>query len=140
LRFITSTSGSAASKRAQRGLALNVGGQDHIVMRDPRQGEAAHRPALAGADGGGAAERDRGQQVQHALVLLDDDRALADAFEAEEADLAEAGVEVGQDVDGLRHLGQRIAASVEGIADEGHGVLRGFGEGPTSRVRRRRGR
>ena len=51
-------------------------------------------------------------------------RPLADAFEAEQADLAKAGVEVGQDIDGLRHLGQRIAASVKGIADKGHGVLR----------------
>lgn len=59
-------------KDAQRGLSLNVARQDHIVMRDPRQGKAAHRPALAGADGGGATEGDRRQQVQHPLVLLDD--------------------------------------------------------------------
>ncbi len=106
---------------AQRRLSLDVGRQDHVVMRDPRQGEAAHRATLAGADGGRAAEGDGGQEAQDALVLLDDDRPLADPFKAEEADLGEAGVEVGQDVDGLRHLGQRIAASVEGIADEGHG-------------------
>src|SRR5690606_30628727 len=100
---------------------LDVGGQDHIIMRDPRQCEAPHRAALAGADRGRAAEGDGGEKAQDAFVLLDDDRALADPFEAEEADLGEAGVEVWQDVDGLRHLGQRIAASVEGIADEGHG-------------------
>ena len=119
---------------AQRRLALNVAGQDDIVMRDPRQGEAAHRAPLAGADGGGGTQRHRGQEAQHALELFDDDAALGDAFEAEEADLAEAGVEVGQDVDGLRHLGQRIAASVKGIADEGHGKLRRLGG-----VRKRRG-
>jgi hypothetical protein len=34
------------------------------------------------------------------------DRALRNALEAEEADLAEAGVKIGQDVDGLRHLGE----------------------------------
>jgi hypothetical protein len=110
---------------AQRGHALDVGGQDHVVMRDPRQGEAAHRAGLAVADGGGRAQRHRGQEAQHPLALLDDDGALGDALEAEEADLAEAGVEVGQDVDGLRHLGERIAARVERVAGDGHGELRG---------------
>lgn len=110
---------------AQRGLALDVTGQDDVVMRDPRQREAAHRPPFAGADSGGSAEGDGGQQVQHTLVLLDDHRPLGDALEAEQSDLAKAGVEVGQDVDGLRHLGQRVTASVKGIADQGHGMLRG---------------
>jgi len=95
-------------------------------MRDPRQGEGPHGPPLASADGSGAAEGDGGQQVQHALVLLDDHRPLGDALEAEQADLAKAGVKVGQDVDGLRHLGKRVTASVKGIANDGHGVLRGI--------------
>ena len=47
---------------------------------------------------------------------------FADIDEAKlEADLGEAGVEVGQDVDGLRHLGERIAARVKRVAGEGHG-------------------
>ncbi len=95
-------------------------------MRDPRQGEGAHGTAFPRTNGGGTAQRNRRQQVQDTLVLLDDHRPLGDALEAEEADLAEAGVEVGQDVDGLRHLGQRVTASVKGIANDGHGVLRGI--------------
>ncbi len=113
--------GISRVERTQRGLSLDVGGQDHVIMWDPRQGEGPHGPAFPGADRGRAAEGDGGQEAQDALVLFDDDGPLADPFEAEEADLGKAGVEVGQDVDGLRHLGQRIAASVEGIADEGHG-------------------
>ena len=90
-------------------------------MRDPGQREAAHGAALARADGGRTAQGDRRQQVQHAFDLFDDDAALGHAFEAEEAQFSEAGVEVRQDIDGLRHLGQRIAAGIEGIADDGHG-------------------
>jgi len=112
-------------REAERGHPLNVGGQDHVVMRDPRQGKGAHRARLAVADGGGRAERDRGQQAEHTLALFDDDGALGHAFKAEQADLAEAGVEVGQDVDGLRHLGKRIAARVERVAGDGHGELLG---------------
>jgi hypothetical protein len=58
------------------------------------------------------------------LALFDDDRALGDAFKAEEADLAEACVEVGQDVDGLRHLSERVAARVKRVARDSHGELR----------------
>ena len=110
--------------QAQRGHALNVGGQDDIIMRDPGQGKGPHRPLLRGSQRWRGAQRDGGQQAQHAFALLDHDGALRDALKAEQADLAKAGVEVGQDVDGLRHLGERIAARVKGIAGEGHGKLR----------------
>ena len=37
-------------RAAQRGLSLDVGRQDHVVMRDPRQGEGSHGPPLPRAD------------------------------------------------------------------------------------------
>ena len=44
--------------QAQRWHALDIGGQDHIIMWDPGQGEAAHRAGLAIAHRGGGAQRD----------------------------------------------------------------------------------
>ena len=92
-------------------------------MRDPGQGEGAHRAALAGADSCRCAKRHRRQQAQNALKLLNDDTALGDAFKAKEADLAETGIEIGQDIDGLRHFSKRIAAGIKRVTNEGHGDL-----------------
>ena len=41
------------------------------------------------------------------------------ALEAEQPHLAEARVDVGQDVDGSRHFGERVTARVEWIDDSG---------------------
>jgi len=70
----------------------------------------------------GPPKRHRRQKVQHALRLLDDDAALGDALEAEQAELAEPRVDVRQDIDGGGHLGERVTACVEGIDHRGHGV------------------
>jgi hypothetical protein len=50
------------------------------------------------------------------------DGALCDALEAEQAHLPEPGVDVGQDVDGLGHLGERVAARVERVDHGDHDV------------------
>src|SRR5581483_9395902 len=43
--------------------------------------------------------------------------------EAEQSELAEARVDIRQDVDGLGHLGERVAARVEWIDHQGHRVV-----------------
>jgi hypothetical protein len=70
-----------------------------------------------------AAERHGGQEVQHALGLLDDEAALGDALESKQAHRAQPRVDIGQDVDGGGHLGERVAARVEGIDHAWKGSL-----------------
>ena len=115
---------------AEAAHALDVLRRDHVVMRDPRHRERAHRAGVAVGDRCGPAERHGRQEVQHALGLLDDDAALGDALEAEQAHLAQPGVDVGQDVDGRGHLGERVAARVEGIDHGCHGMVSLKGSGP----------
>ncbi len=98
-------------------------GVDHVVMGNPRHGEGTHRAGIPVRHRGGSAERHGRQKVQHPFRLLDDDTALGDALEAEQPHLAEAGVDVGQDIDGFGHLGQRIAAVSKGL------IMTGMGSG-----------
>jgi len=64
------------------------------------------------------------EDIKHALGLLDHDAALRHPFKAEQAEFTQARVDVGQDVDGSRHFGERVTARVERIDDGGHEVSR----------------
>ena len=107
LRSITLAQGISGVGDAKAAHALDILGRDHIVMGNPRHREGPHRSRIPVGDRRGPAERHRRQQVEHALGLLNDDAALGNALEAEQAHLAQPGIDVGQDVDG-----QVISASV----------------------------
>ena len=93
--------------RAEAADALHLLGQHHVIVRDVRHDEGAHRPLAALADGAGRAGRQGGQQVQHPVHLLDHHLARAHRLDREEPQGLQPPVAVGDEVDGGGERGHR---------------------------------
>ena len=95
--------------------ALDLFGQDHIVVRDVRNDEGAHGALATCANRAGRPWRHRGQQVEHPVLLFDDDLPGTHGFGRKQVECFHATVAVGNDIDGRRECRHRESRGVEHI-------------------------
>ena len=101
--------------RAKGTNALNFLGQHHIVVRDVGNDEGAHGALATCANRAGRPWRHRGQQVEHPVLLFDDDLPGTHGFGRKQVECFHATVAVGNDIDGRRECRHRESRGVEHI-------------------------
>jgi hypothetical protein len=104
--------------------ALDLLGQDHVIVRDVRNDERANTALTTLADRAGATGGPGGQQAELAGVLLDDDLPRPHRFGREQVELFQAAVAVGQEVDSGGEAGHREARCFEGVLHLGSPELK----------------